>query len=514
MRKITALTALVSLLLTAALAQAQAPAGPIAQPPALPGVVVAAELGPVCPRLPPTSVDCNGDGVADYIHASYHTGDLHSYLPPEVAQALGLFGMAAALKPVTNNQNFLQAGVVDGASHQLLWSFRAGGLLSHFAVDAQQQRLYLGSHDNHIYTLDLASGKVLWQQDLGGNPLGMTFSRDLLIEVNTRNVLIGHRLSDGTTAWEKPVKTAVMSHPDFGILRYDQEAVFISSLDDHVYAVEQASGKQRWDFLSGGNPSLRLIAGGALLVADKKQLIALEIDTGKVRWRHPTEGYVHGEPMVDIGGAVALFNGRPGKQAAFFALDLATGEKRWSVPLEKIARDKNRKIFLPEDTLIMKNALAVEREEAGAVRILFVADKVKMQAIDASSGNLLWSTPIAGAQLLLRAADRLVVADKAKAIYSLDAADGKEKWRRTVDAHVFQMEAVGGVLLATLYNAQLAAFDFATGTPHGQHRLGEPFRLVPQADGQVILCGQRGSWLLAAEKGAVAEPTEKGNGGR
>lgn len=477
----------------------------VAAPPNIPGVQVAAELGPVCPRLSPTLVDCNDDGIDDYVHASYHVGGLTSYMSPEMGASLGLFGIIATLKPVTSNKNFPFAGVVDGTTHELLWEFHAGKLISHFAVDLKKHRLYVGSHNDHIYAVELSSGKVVWERDLKGNPLGIDFTDELLVEVNARNEIAAHRLEDGSLAWSRPVKAAVMAHPNFGIMRADAEVVYVSSLDDHVYALEKSTGKQRWDFVSGGNPSLRLLVDGALLVADKKELVAVETATGAVRWRRATGGYVHGEPMVDIGGAVALFNGKRGKKAAFFAVDLATGEERWSVPLQKIARDKKRKIFLPEDTWMMKNALVVDRGPDGAVTVLYLADRTKVLAIRAEDGKTSWSAPMPGAQVLLRAGDRLVVADKEKVIHSLDAADGTVKWKHQQEAHIFQMEQLGAALLVTLYSADLAAFAFADGTPYGRHHLGEPYRLVPQEAGRLILCGQGASWLLeATEVGATA----------
>ena len=171
---------------------------PIIEPPEIEGIELVATVGNVCPRELPIQIDTNGDGVDDFLCPSYHAGPLKDYMAMEQAQAgLGLIGAALAMKAFTKNKNFAYAGVLDGTTRELLWNFKAGSMINHYEVAPKTGRLYVSSHDNHIYALDLASGDVVWSRDVGGNPLGLTLSDKALVVLGTKNAVKGFDPGDG-----------------------------------------------------------------------------------------------------------------------------------------------------------------------------------------------------------------------------------------------------------------------------------------------------------------------------
>ncbi len=467
---------------------------PINEAPEIEGIELVASIGNVCPRELPVRVDTNGDGVDDFLCPSYHAGPLKDYLPMEQ----GLLGATLGMKALTKNANFTYAGVLDGATRELLWKFKAGLMINHYEVAPKTGRLYVGSQDNHIYALDLASGDVIWSHDMGGNILGLTLSDDALAAVSTKDAVIGFDPGDGHQVWEKPVKTANMASPDFGVMLTGGEVVYVSSLEDEVYAFDRSSGETLWSHATQGNPSLRLLTDQYLLVADKKELLALDTTSGKVSWRFDVGGWVHGQPMIDLGDAVAFLNGRTGSKAKLLAVSLESGQERWSVPLQKAARDKKRKIHVPQDTNFFKASVQIERDADGGPKTLFIADRKNVRAIRAADGEENWSTPVKATQVLYLVGDQIVAADKAQSIQSFATRDGSKRWGTNVGGHISQMESLGDKLFVTLYSKDLVVLGLEDGKISGRYHLGEPYRVMPLREGRLIVCGKSGSWVMAA----------------
>jgi glucose dehydrogenase len=355
--------------------------------PAIPGARAVQALGRLCPREAPTRIDCNGDGVLDILVPSYHEGTFNHYMTPEMGAQFGIIGAANSTKAFSGNQNFTQAGALAGPDGRLLWTFKAGAMIHMSRVLAEEGRLYVASHDDILRALALESGKVVWQQDLKGNILGLVGSRDQIVAVSAKNDITAFKRDDGTVLWRKSLKTAVMLSPNFGVLLADDSTLFVAALDNHVSALERASGERRWDFKTAANASLRLLTGNTLLIAVQKELIALDAASGSLRWRVDVGGPVHAEPIADLGGQIVFL--QPFGDSKLMALDPSTGKVTWSVNFEKTPRDKDRKIVTPEDAALYKSSLEVQRDAEGRPRLLLAADRASVRAVRLVDGKVL-----------------------------------------------------------------------------------------------------------------------------
>jgi outer membrane protein assembly factor BamB len=400
----------------------------------------------------------------------------------------GLVGAFIGIKASTLNANFAKAGAVDGRTHKLLWSFEAGALIDRYAVVLEDRRLYVGSHDDHIYALDIASGKRLWHRDMGGNISGLVASPKEVIAVSPSKKIRAFAPADGSVVWEKELFV--------GGLRENDQTVYVDSRNDHVYALDRHTGEQRWNYAARRNPSLRAIVQGLLLVQDKKALVALDVASGKVRWRY--DGIVLPEPLIDLGPAIAMMQLSPMQtRAEFFALDVGSGALRWSVNLERLPIDKDRKIYVPEDLNARKRSVGTLRDETGQIKALYLADRKTLRSIRASDGQTLWSIDVPATQLIYVSGQRVLVADKDMILRSIDVRTGAEKWRHQSASHISQLERLGDVLFATLSTKDLVVLDFATGAFRGKFHLGDPFRLVPMEGDRLIVCSTAGTWIMA-----------------
>jgi outer membrane protein assembly factor BamB len=166
-------------------------------------------------------------------------------------------------------------------------------------------------------------------------------------------------------------------------------------------------------------------AGGALLTARDREVLAIDLETFKVRWTRDTKDYISPLDVLPVGDLV--FAGTF-KDRTVFALDLRTGSERWRAagPSEVCCT-----------TL------------AASDRFLFVPF---LQTDDGSAKN---PNPHYGYYRKTR--DSLLVA--------LGLGDGKEAWRASIGTHPQGSLAVheGRIYLTPVWTHDILCLDAATG---------------------------------------------------
>ncbi|MBT8470871.1 MAG: PQQ-like beta-propeller repeat protein [Deltaproteobacteria bacterium] len=453
----------------------------IGKAPVVRGTKLVGKLGRVCPKDEPTMVDLNGDGTKDFLIPSYQKGKLKGYATPKVP------AWWAGLRAMSNNQNFRRAGAVDGRTHELLWSFENDTLINKYATVPQARRLYIRLGGSNVVAFDARSGKRLWQHESEGTVFGILASRKVVIPASFGENLRALSPADGSVVWEKNFKGVPLAHED---------TIFAGASDDRIYALDRDTGKQRWVFAGDKYPGTRDIVRGMLLVSDKKSVTAVDINTGKMRWRY--EGRISSGPTIDLGETIVMTRmNRNKSKTQLFAVDAKTGDVRWSGDAERPSIAKHRKVYLPEDLIVLKTTIGVFRNETGRAEALYVADKRSFKALRPSDGVAMWSVKVPATQLIHVSGGRVLVADKNRLVRSLDARTGAEKWRHPAKDHVAQLERLGDLLFATTHSKDLAILEFETGKILGQFHLGDPFRLVPMEGDRLVVCGEVGTWIMA-----------------
>lgn len=253
------------------------------------------------------------------------------------------------------------------AEDSLMWTYETGGRITGQPVVDDAGRIYVGSHDGHLYALDSA-GTLRWRKDLGGQVYATP-------HVDARgNVYAG---SDGDAMWSFDARgevrwrlptdgdadTGVVEAPD-GTLLFaagqelwavdadgavqwkfrspakiystpavdDDGTVYVGSQDDHLYALAP-DGRPRWSYRTrGDNDSSPVIGddGTIYFGSDDQHVYALTRD-GRLRWSERVDGYVRGPVGLGLDGSViaGVFGPRP----RIVSLDAATGELRWFFPV-------------------------------------------------------------------------------------------------------------------------------------------------------------------------------------
>lgn len=199
----------------------------------------------------------------------------------------------------------------------------------------------VGSGDGNLYALDALSGEERWRYQTGGRIRSSPAAADGRVYVGSADgVLYAIEVETGRLAWRFETWGAGQSSADFG---YDRKtiqsspavadgAVFFGSRDGKLYAVDAATGRERWRHDNGspwvvGSPA---VADGRVYVGSSDGLFvhALDAATGEEIWRLSTGARVFSSPAVS---GDRLYLGHHGRR--LLSIERASGELAWELPL-------------------------------------------------------------------------------------------------------------------------------------------------------------------------------------
>jgi outer membrane protein assembly factor BamB len=238
---------------------------------------------------------------------------------------------------------------------------------------------------------------------------------------------------------------------------HDQTLLVVA--DRTLHALRLPDGRPLWRFDAAGS-AVRppTVAGGTVLWTTQRsfeatsttgRLYALDLATGQPRWSVALPSlWMAAEPAVRDG---VVYLGTPPS-----AWDLASGRMRWSSPLAPSAAGAP--------------ALVGDRLAAAAVDVATGMGVVL--GLDAPTGRLRWRAPLGAGEIahpgerLWVAGDVIVVASHSGQVVGLDAATGRERWRHAPTAPRFGAITVDrGRVLFLQRDGRLVELDAASGTP-------------------------------------------------
>ncbi len=216
----------------------------------------------------------------------------------------------------------------------------------------------------------------------------------------------------GKKRWTFPTKGAILGSP-----LVQNDTVYFGSNDHFIYAVDAHTGKQRWKYDTGSpviaTPSL---AGGILCIGGNRKIYGIDAASGTLHWSQPAGGFFQSRATTD--GANFYLGGWDNN---VYALSALTGEPRWT---RKLGRARN---YSP--------AIASPTVASGVVYIC--TNDNTLHALDARSGNVKWSTGAPkGADPLgysspIVAGDTIYVAGLGDNgdVFAFSTSGGSPKWR-------------------------------------------------------------------------------------
>lgn len=309
--------------------------------------------------------------------------------------------------------------------------------------------LYLTGLDGHVWALDAQrGGQELWRVPPADSKEPAQFhgepavAGDLLLVGTSAQGLYALDRASGQTRWTiATANKAVLARP----LVADGAAYF-GGEDKKLRAVEVNSGRVLWEFPTEGWiwASPALADGRLYLGAMDHRLYCLDADSGQKLWQFEAGGAIAGTPAV--GEGMVFFGSF---DSSLYALDAASGEQKWS---------------FKTDGWVWGGPLLHE----GVV--YFGATDHNVYALDAGTGALRWKFTAGD---LVRATPlyhegTLYVASRDGRLYALDPQTGQQKWSFSTDDPkagqlLSEPVAAGDTIYVAIMNGRVAALDAASG---------------------------------------------------
>ncbi|HFQ94806.1 MAG TPA: hypothetical protein ENK32_12390, partial [Anaerolineae bacterium] len=291
-------------------------------------------------------------------------------------------------------------------------------------------------------------------------------------------------------------------------------SVIVVASDTAVTGLNPASGEVVWQVSPDGGVWPRSLAGNGatVVVGVPGGLLALTAADGRILWQTETAGDVLWPPLVAdtavyagtafVGPGIAA---QPDKRAWFYALDAASGDVLWS-----------------QETAAYTLTTPAANEEAVVVGGSFLSDEeieegghLRFYAFARQDGALQWTAERTEGFLKSLAVDgeRLYFLAYADMLFALDMAGGQEVWRYSTENWSPGFTFVDGALYIGSDNAFVHAIDGRNGTAvwrvHQEGIFNAPRSEPALADGRLYFQSNDNKlYSLNAADGAILWQTD------
>jgi len=290
---------------------------------------------------------------------------------------------------------------LNAKSGELRWKFKTAGPVRSLPAVASDS-VYFASDDGFLYALDPRTGELRWKFD-------------------TKGALVPHSvLGPGDEKWDYLQSSPVVS----------DGTVFIGSSNSNLYAIDGATGTEKWHYTSGDTirSSPAVYRDTVYFGSWDHNVYAVSAKSGEEKWRFDTKGIVQASPVISPSGLLLIGSRYP----YVFALDSETGKEKW------------RFNYLGS---WVESSAAI----AGGTAYIGSSDFVHMFAVDLENGRRKWGFKTSGyAWSSPAVADGLVYIgnacvskrhkETAADFYAVEAKTGREMWRfrtgRTADQFI------------------------------------------------------------------------------
>jgi outer membrane protein assembly factor BamB len=198
-------------------------------------------------------------------------------------------------------------------------------------------RLYFGSEDGTVYSMDTANGDIKWTYRAGGAVKGAVALDDhgRLIFGDYAGQVTALRRADGKQLWKTGTSGGAFGLKSGNFYATPAVAfgrVYLGNTDGFVYSFGAKDGKLAWRHKTGGyvysSPAISPVLGGTVYAGSYDgKLYAFDARTGSVRWTHKSGGKISGGPVVI--GDLVFYSNLSRKSTG--AVGAANGRTVWSI---------------------------------------------------------------------------------------------------------------------------------------------------------------------------------------
>jgi outer membrane protein assembly factor BamB len=162
---------------------------------------------------------------------------------------------------------------------ELIWNPAVTKHLIWGAPAVDEQRVYVGSMDHFVYSLDRQTGAEAWHHDMGASVAGsVTLAENVVLVGGIAKKLTALNIDTGDVVWEKSLGDWV-----WGEAAVSNSVIYIGSLDGYVHALAVKDGSNVWDTKLDGSIRAGPAISGAYVVigTDTGSVYRIEMATGK-----------------------------------------------------------------------------------------------------------------------------------------------------------------------------------------------------------------------------------------
>ncbi len=263
---------------------------------------------------------------------------------------------------------------------------------------------------------------------------------------------------------------------------HESGLVFIALRDGHVSAVNETDGTVVWQVIHQvvGQPT---VGGNLLYVATRDELKALDTATGQTRWSIPIEAPLSAPPVWNAGWLIAAL-----ETQTLLALRAETGETIWRqsmggrVPVAPSLAGDRMYVSLDNESVValslMTGKTLWEQSLGGTPSEILPLDDLFVGATDnyfyrlsRLDGSVKWRWRTGGDIVGLPAVDtkRVYFSSLDNVLWALNRSNGVQQWRQPLSARpsAGPMQA-GDLLLLASISQDLSFFDPVTGVSYGR----------------------------------------------
>lgn len=365
-----------------------------------------------------------------------------------------------------------------------------------------------GYPDHAMHHLALAAAPVVvWRASIGtgGDAYHPLVSEPVvaggrIFALDAASVLSAYDLASGDQVWRINLTPEGEETLFGGGVATDGARVYATTNYGYVYAIDAASGEMIW--LTRIDSPLRaapgLVGDRLIVVTLDNRTIALTVNGGEVIWTHSgpvaTAGLL-GSAAPAIGDGVTVVAYSSGE---IFAIDLATGEARWS---DAIGRDVFRQS--PAEVSGITGRITIDRG-----LVLVSGNSAITTAVDLATGERVWERPLPSAAGPWVAGDFMFLIAADQTLLCMLRATGAIKWYLGLPRYEDPDDNSGPIdwsgpvlagdrLLLISTSGELLTVSPYTGELLGSSRLGSGTRVPP-------IVVESGAYLLLGDATLVA----------
>ena len=320
------------------------------------------------------------------------------------------------------------------AAGDKLWEFAAGGIVIASAA-VSGNRVFIGSDDHKLYSLDAKTGSRLWEFQTGSivrtSPVvsgGKVYFGGVDGFLYCLDAITGDQL------WSFQTPGAIFATP-----AVSDGKVYTGSHDGKIYCLDAYTGEELWAYQTyAAMYSSPAVIGGKLYTGlDNGKLSCLDAQSGDQLWEFQAGSYIQSSPAVSNG---KVYIGS--HDTRLYCLDSETGGKLWEY----------------ETTSAITSSPSVADG-----KVLFGSHSGMFYSLDAETGDLLWEFQAQGAIVWSSPAvskGKVYFGSHDTKVYCLDAKTGTKLWEYQTAGAIEASATIGdGRLYIGSHDTRLYALD-------------------------------------------------------